>query len=74
MYKPCFDITHDRTEESSVVAYFNGTDHTEAYVTVMIIDTVSRTDSTLKKIREIRWLRTRGSSWPAGMNLQADGL
>ena len=28
----------------------------------------------IRKIMESRWIRTLGSSWPTGMNLQTDGL
>ena len=65
---------HGTIEESPMVAHFNGTGHTEVDVMVMIIDRLWRDDTTLRKIEESRWIRTLGSSWPTGMNLQTDGL
>ena len=69
-----FDIVHGRVEESPVAAHFYSSGHTEADVTIMAIDKLCRNDVILRKIRESRWIRTLGSSWPKGMNLRTDGL
>ena len=69
-----FDIANGRVEESQVAEHFNSDGHSEADFTVMIIERLWRNDTTLRKIKESRWIRTLGSSRPTGMNLRTDGL
>ena len=64
-----FNITHRNTEESPVVLHFNGEGHTLADMTIMAIDKIYSHDLCLRKIRESRWIRTLGTSYPLGMNL-----
>ena len=60
------------TEESSVVVHFNGEEHTLVDMTIIAIDKVYSHDSCLRNIRESRWIRTLGTSYPSGMNLSVD--
>ena len=67
-----FNITYGKTEESPVVEHFNSEGHTLADVIVMAIDKIHSHDSCFRKIRESRWIRTLGTSYPLGMNLRVD--
>ena len=69
-----YDIRHRRTEESPVAEHFNGAGHTLADLTVVAIDQLHSHDACLRKIRESRWIRTLGTSYPFGMNLRVDSL
>ena len=51
-----FDIIRRRTNESPVAANFNLTLHTVEDLTIMIIDQLFDQDSTLRKLRESRWI------------------
>ena len=70
----CFNIMHDCTEESPVATHFDGDGHTEADLTTMTINRLGRNDTAMRKIRESWWIRSLGSSWPKGMNLQMGKL
>ena len=61
-----FDIMHMRTEDSPVAAHFNIDAHSQADMTVMVINQVHSHDSCLRKIRESRWIRTLETSFPLG--------
>ena len=67
-------IAHRRTEESPVAEHFNSDGHTLSDMTVVVIDQIYRHDPCLRKIRESRWIRTLGTSYPSGMNLRVDSL
>ena len=69
-----FDIMHWRTDHSPMVAHFNDDSHSEAEITVIIIDKVYSHDPCLSKIQENRWIRTYKTSSPLGMNLRVDNL
>ena len=69
-----FDITHGRIEESPVAAHFRSADHSEADLSVRVIDRLWTEDVILRKNRESRWIRALGTSWPSGMNLRTDAL
>ena len=69
-----FDILHHRTNESPVAAHFNSTLHTVEDLTIMVIDQLFDQDPTLRKLRESRWIRALGTSFPRGMNLRVDSL
>ena len=69
-----YDITHRRTDESPVAQHFNGDAHSLADMAVMVIDQMRSRDPCLRKIRESRWIRTLGTSYPSGMNLRVDSL
>ena len=69
-----FDIRQRRTEEPPVAEHFNGAGHTLGDLTVMAIDQLCSHDYCLCKIRESRWIRTLGTSYPLGMNLRVDSL
>ena len=45
-----------------------------ADMTVMVIDQIYSRDPTLRKIKESRWIRDLGTSYPLGMNLRVDSL
>ena len=68
------DITHRKTEESPVAEHFNSGTHEESDMAVMAIEFAQSCDTCLWKIRESRWIRTLGTSFPLGMNLRVDGL
>ena len=68
------DIAHRRTDESPVAAHFNSTAHSVEDMTVMVIDQLYHQDSTLRKLRESRWIRDLRTSFPQGMNLRVDSL
>ena len=68
----CFDITQWRNEQSPVAEKFNGLGNTLADVTVMAIDQLYSHDSCLRKIRESKWIRTLGTSYPFWTNLRVD--
>ena len=70
----CFNIVHRRTEESPVTEHFNDNGHTLEDMTVAVIDQIHSRDPCLRKIRESRWIRTLGTSFPSGMNLRVDSL
>ena len=65
-----FDFRQRRTEESAVTEHFNGAGHTLADLTAMAIDQLYSHDACLHKIRESKWLRNLGTSYPFGMNLR----
>ena len=69
-----FDIRQRRTEESPVAEHFNGTGHTLADLTVVVIDQLYSHNACLRKIPVSRWIRTQGTSHPFGMNLRVDSL
>ena len=69
-----FNIAHRRTEESPVAEHFNGEGHALSDMTVVAIDQIYSHDPCLRKIRESRWIRTLGTSYPSGMNLRVDSL
>ena len=69
-----YDIAHRRTEESPVAQHFNSGAHGELDMAVMAIELARSRDACLRKIRESRWIRTLGTSFPLGMNLRIDGL
>ena len=69
-----FDIMHRRTDESPVAAHFNSEAHSMEDMTVMVIDQIHSRDPTLRKIKESRWIRDLGTSYPFGMNLRVDSL
>ena len=69
-----FDIAHRRTDESPVSSHFNSGPHTLADMCVMVIEHTRSQDPCLRRIRESRWIRTLGTSFPLGMNLRADSL
>ena len=71
---PLLHITHGIMEESPVAEYFSGEARTLADVTVMAINKIHSHDSCLRKIRESRWIRTLGTSYPTGINLRVDSL
>ena len=63
-----FNITHSRIDESPMAAHFNSEGHTMAD-----LNKRWKEYTTLKKIRESRWIRTLKTSWSSGMNLKTDG-
>ena len=67
-------IAHRRTEETPVAEHFNGDGHALSDMTVVAIDQVYSHYPCLRKIRESRWIRTLGTSYPSGMNLRVDSL
>ena len=70
----CFNIAHGRTNKSSVAAHFTSEGHTETDLSVMIIDRCWKEDTTLRKIRESRWIRTLDTALPSGMNYRTNCL
>ena len=69
-----FDITHGRTEVSPVAAHFRSAGHSEADQWVCVINRLWKEDVILRKNRESRWIRTLGTLWPKGIDLQSDAL
>ena len=69
-----FDITHGRIEEPPVAAHFRSAGHSEADLSVCVIDRLWTEDMILRNNRERRWIRTLGTSWPRGTNLPSDAL
>ena len=69
-----YDITHKRTDKSPVSSHFNRGQHTLADMLVMVIERARSQDPCLRCIRESRWIRTLGTSFPLGMNLRDDSL
>ena len=69
-----FDVTHGRVEESPVAAHFRSAGHSEADLSVCVIDRLWTDDVIRRKNRESRWIRTLGTLWPRGMNLRSDAL
>ena len=68
------DVMHRRTEEFPVAAHFNNDPHSQADVTITVIDEVHNHNSCLHKTQESRWIRTLRNSSPSGMNLLVDSL
>ena len=66
-----FNIAHSRIDESPVATQFTSQGHTEAKLSVMIID---KDEAILRKISESRWIRSLKTFWPLGMNLRTGGL
>ena len=62
-----FDIMHGHIEKSEVATHFNSDGYREADLTVMITNKLWRKETTMRKIRERRWIRTLGSLWPMGI-------
>ena len=62
----CFNITHTRTEESPVVKHFTGNGHNQADMVVAVVDQLYSRDPCFCKIKESRWIRTLGTSYPSG--------
>ena len=54
----CFDITHQRTDDSPVAEHFNADAPLLADMSVMVIDQIRSCDPCLRKILESRWIRT----------------
>ena len=69
-----FNIAHSRTEESTLAEHFNSDEHALSDLTVVVTDQIYSHDACLLKIRESRWIRTLGTSYPSGMNLRVDFL
>ena len=65
-----FDVTHGRTEASPVAAYFRSAGHSEADLSVCVIDRLGKEDVIRRKNQGSRWIRTLGTLWPRGMNLR----
>ena len=68
------DILHRRTKVSPVAAHFNNDPHSQAGMTIMVIDQVYNHDPSLHKARESRWIRTLRTSSLLGMHLRVDSL
>ena len=69
-----YNITHRDTEGSLVALHFNSEGRMLADMTVVAIDKIYSHDSCLRKIRESKWMKTLGTSYPLGMNLRVDSL
>ena len=69
-----FDITHGRTEVSPVATHCRSANHSEADLSVFVINRLWKEDVIGRKNRESRWIRTLGTPWPREMNLQSDAL
>ena len=69
-----FDVTHDRIEESPVVAHFRIDRHLESDLLVCVIDRLWTEHMIRRKNRESRCIKTLGTPLPRGMNLQSDAL
>ena len=69
-----FDIEHRKTDKSPVSSHFNGSLHTLADISVMVIQRSHSQDLCLCRVRESRWISTLGTSFPLGMNLWDDSL
>ena len=69
-----FNISHGCIHKYPVAAHFTSEGHTDSDLAVMIIDRCWKEDTILRKIREIRWIRTLETFWPSGMNQRTDGL
>ena len=69
-----FNITHGRIEVSPVAAHFRSANHSEADLSVCVIDRPWKEDVIRRKNLESRWIRTLGTLWPRGMNLRLDTL
>ena len=59
-----YSIVHSRADESLVVEHFTGDRHTQVDMVVWVIDQLYSHDPCLRKIRESRWFRTLGTSYP----------
>ena len=68
------DIAHAKMNDSLVAEHLNGEGRSLADVTVVAINKICIHDPCLDKIRENRWIRTLGTSYPSGMNLRVDFL
>ena len=68
------DITTKNTEEKPVAAHFNFPGHSVEDMQVMVIDQLWKRDTTLRKIRESKWISTLETYQPKGMNLRRDRL
>ena len=69
-----FDIAHRRTDLSPVSSHFNSGPHTLADMSVMVMECSHSQDPCLCRIRESRWIRKLGTSYPLWMNLRKDSL
>ena len=65
---------HRRTDEPPVSKHFNSRTHNLADMSVMVIECAHSQDPCLHRIRESKWIRTLGTSFPQGMNLREDSL
>ena len=69
-----FDIVHCQTDISPVAAHFTSKHHSVTDLSVIIIDVCWKEATILRKIRQSRWIRTLGTSWPSSLNLRTDSL
>ena len=67
------DIKHRRTEKP-VAAHFTSPNHTIDDLQVLVIETIKKEDTILRKIKEARWISILETAWPLGMNLRTDSL
>ena len=70
----CWGNMHRRTEDSLVAAQFNNDSHSQADMTVMVLDQLDNHDPCLCNTWESRWIRTMRTSSLSGMSLQVDSL
>ena len=69
------DIMHRRTKVSPVAAHFSNDSHSQADMTVIVIDQMYNHDPFLHMTWESRWIRTLRTLSPLeGMNLWVDSL
>ena len=61
-----FHIIHGRTEESPVAAHFRSASHSDADLSVCVIDRLWMEDVIQGKKLESRWIRTLGTLWLSG--------
>ena len=68
-----FDIVRERTNESTIVVYFNSEAHSQENKVIMAINRlhVCSQESCLQKIREHRWIRTLGTLFPQGQHTES---
>ena len=70
----CSDIMHSRIEDSPMAAHLDNDPHSQADMTVMVIDQARNPDSCLHNTQESRLSRTLRTLFPSEMNLQVDSL
>ena len=69
-----YDFALRRTKDFPMVEHFSSETHQESDMVVTATELARSRDTSLRKIRESRWIRTLGTSIPPEMNLRDDSL
>ena len=60
--------------KSPVAEHYNDGPHSESDITVMVIELSTNCEPCLRKVKQVKWIRTLETLFPLGMNLRVDSL